>query len=170
MTKLRKKAKIIECFLLDKFRFVEIYSIEIFYFGRNLLCMKKVLCTIFIVLFVVILVGCGNDDNGKKVMNINYITLDDGTSAKKYDGQAQEFFNVTDTEPQAVKVTVNKISGELEIKIFNSEDETNMVYEGHDFPTDSFTVNVTDSGRYTILVTCKDFIGEYSFDYNLRVN
>lgn len=129
--------------------------------------MKKVLCAIFIVLFVVILVGCGSDDSGKRVMNIDYITLDDGTSAKKYDGQAQEFFNVTDTEPQTVKVTVNKISGELEIKIFRSEDESKTVYEGHDFLINSFTVNVTDSGRYTILVTCSHFVGEYNFEYNL---
>lgn len=131
--------------------------------------MKRLIFILIAALTVFAFAGCKEKDDGRRAMNIDYVTLENGASAKLMNGQAQEFFNVTATEPQTVEVSVEKISGELKIEIFNTENPQIMVYDGHDFPQSTFTVNVNDAGCYTILVTCEEFVGDYEFSYDLLI-
>ena len=66
-------------------------------------------------------------------------------------------------EGASVVVYVVHLAGELDIYITDSIG--NAVYEGHNPEMGSFTVNITESGRYTITVEGKRAEGSVSFKF-----
>lgn len=135
---------------------------------KNTLSKSKAIFTVlFVLLITTALIGCSAQKDENPKMNIDYGKRDDGTGFTVYNGEAQEFFGVADGKENAVDVTVKKESGSLRITIHKENDPDSIVYDGHDFPNESFTVTVKEPGRYRILVHAEEFVGSYKFSYDM---
>lgn len=124
-----------------------------------------------VVLTATLLMGCTADSSKSKNdytnMNIDYRTRADGSTYTVYNGKAQEFFGVAEGKENVVDITVKKEAGTLKITIHEENNPKNILYEGHDFPAEHFTVTAKAAGRYRILIEAKDFIGTYRFSYDM---
>ncbi len=128
---------------------------------------RSILSALLSLLILVGLSGCAAEKEDAVAMHIDYGKRADGSSYAVYNGDAQEFFEVAEGKENAVEVTVTKESGTLRITIHKEEDPDAVLYDGHDFPAAQFTVTAREPGRYRILVHAEDFIGSYSFRYDM---
>lgn len=116
-----------------------------------------------------LLCGCGAGNAGNEsgpTMTIDYVACEDGTQYTRYNGDAQEFFHVASGRENVVEVAVQRESGKLRITIQEEGNPENTLYDGNTFPSESFTVNATEPGRYRIWVHAENFIGTYHFSYD----
>lgn len=82
---------------------------------------------------------------------------------EKFSGYKIYKFNVGEGEEITVAVSITSESGELDAYIAKDNDKPNAVYEGNNIPTSDFTVNITESGEYTIRLDAENHKGSYSF-------
>jgi hypothetical protein len=120
--------------------------------------MKKL--NLIIPAFLILLLLCACTSGSGKVKNAAEVN----THAKMsmlYD----EFTGFKETkiqvdEGKTVVVSVNILTDSGSIDAYISKGETTEAdYEGHDIPTSSFTVTLSEAGRYTIRVDADDHSG-----------
>jgi uncharacterized membrane protein len=70
-------------------------------------------------------------------------------------------------ENETVEVVVSIVTekGSIDAYIAKDDDVANSSYEGHDIQTISFTVTLSESGRYTVRVDADKHTGSYSFSW-----
>lgn len=128
--------------------------------------MKKCLLGMVILLLLMTTASCGRQTHeGNPAMQIDYAA--DASGQARYNGDAQEFFQVAEGMESTVEVTIKQKSGTLQITISEESNPDNVVYDGHEFPGEFFTVTVSQPGRYRILVHAENFVGSYHFQYDL---
>lgn len=131
---------------------------------------KCILLTVLLLMLLPLFCGCvenNTKDDGIVHMNIDYKNREDGTSYTVYNGEEQQFFGVKEGGENVVGITVTTESGSLRITIHKQDDPESIVYDGHEFPSEYFTVTAKEPGRYRILVHAEDFVGAYKFTYDL---
>lgn len=95
------------------------------------------------------------EDNGPSKMSMSY---------EKFTGYKQTHITVKD-EPVVVAVEIETESGILDAYIAIDNDILNTSYLGHDIPTTSFTVTLSEPGYYTVRVDAENHSGSYSFTW-----
>lgn len=126
--------------------------------------LKKTLSTALLLLVLLLgLSGCSKKVTPAPHMQVDSKTAADGTTIWTYDGDEQRFFDVPEGCTGTVNVTVNQERGTLRILICREDDPTSIHYDGHDFPAEPFTVNISKAGRYCIRIHAERFVGTYRF-------
>lgn len=108
-----------------------------------------------------LLAGCRYQERHPK-MEVNVV--DDKVV---YDGTEQYFYEVETGTVGTLKVKVLKYDGELALKVFATEDRSQVAYKGNDIPTSDFEVILSEPGKYKVWVEAKKFKGSYGFDFSL---
>lgn len=121
--------------------------------------MKRILITLLALLML--LSGCtGSYTTKMSVENRNShsfsMRYDYFNGTKVYTIDAKE-------EHLAVKVDIVSDSGELAVTIAKGGETP--AYTGNQIPTSSFTVYLSDPGKYTVTITAQKHAGSYSFDW-----
>jgi hypothetical protein len=123
--------------------------------------MKKIVLSILILLILFGLSGC----SGEYTLG----SIENNTSTKMsmtyhyFRGEKEKKLTVDEGEPLVVSVDIKTESGTLDAYIINEDDE--YIYEGHDIPTSSFTVDLAEAGKYRIRVEAAKHKGSYSFTW-----
>lgn len=127
----------------------------------------KLLYIISAIILAAVISGCAAEEEAYPEMSIDCGTRADGSSYSVYNGDAQEYFGVAEGKENVVEISVKKESGYFRIIIHAEDEPDKVLYDGHDFPAESFTVTAREAGRYRILVHAEDFIGTYHFSYDM---
>lgn len=123
--------------------------------------MKKLILSLLILLMLFGLSGC----SGEYTLG----SIENNTSTKMsmtyhyFRGDKEKKLTVDEGETLVVSVDIKTESGTLDAYIINEDDE--YIYEGHDIPTSSFTVDLTEAGKYRIKVEAAKHKGSYSFTW-----
>ncbi len=83
----------------------------------------------------------------------------------EFTGYKQTHIDVEAGKPVMVVVSIVTEKGSIDAYIARDNDIANSSYEGHDVPTMSFTVTLSEPGRYTVRVDAKKHTGSYSFSW-----
>lgn len=127
---------------------------------------KAIISIVFTVLTLFGLCSCGYGAY-TTVMSVETSTLSEkAMSYEKFNGYKSYKFKVDEDETVTVAVKFTSESGKLSAYIAKDNDKSRAVYEGNDVPTSEFTVNITDSGDYTIRLDAENHKGSYSFKIN----
>jgi hypothetical protein len=125
--------------------------------------MKKAILLPLLLIVSLGLVGCS------KGMDIKIGAFENNTSTKmscsysKFDGVDEDKITVEEGETVIVSVAIETKDGSIDAYIINEKDE--YEYEGHDVPTSSFTVTLSEAGTYTMKVDANNHKGSYSFTW-----
>lgn len=118
-----------------------------------------------IIIIMLMLSGCtrgsqttimSKEHNTPTMMSMTY---------KKFSGYKETNITVKDGEPIKVDVNIVTKDGTINAYIAKDDDKTNCSYEGNDIQTSTFTVTLSDPGKYTIRVDAKDHSGSYEFSW-----
>jgi hypothetical protein len=83
----------------------------------------------------------------------------------EFNGYKQTHINVGENETVEVVVSIITENGSIDAYIAKDNDISNSSYEGHNIPTSSFTVTLSEEGSYTVRVDAKNHTGGYSFSW-----
>lgn len=83
----------------------------------------------------------------------------------KFSGYKQRDIKVEQGQALTVLVEVVTEKGSIDAYIAKDNDTADCAYEGHDIPTSSFNVTLSEPGEYTIRVDARDHKGSYSFEW-----
>ncbi|MDD4924145.1 MAG: hypothetical protein PHF74_04845 [Dehalococcoidales bacterium] len=83
----------------------------------------------------------------------------------EFSGYKQTHIDVRQNETVEVVVSIVTEKGSIDAYIAKDNDIANSSYEGHDIPTMSFTVTLSEPGRYTVRVDADKHKGSYSFSW-----
>ncbi|MDD3173652.1 MAG: hypothetical protein PHF63_08335 [Herbinix sp.] len=123
--------------------------------------MKKLLVIPLLLIILLGLSGCSSfeigaiESNASHKMSASYYRLS-GTKETK---------QLTVAEGETIDVSVDIVTKKGALDAYIYKDEDNYDYEGHDIPTSSFTVTLTEPGDYTIRVKADKHKGSYSFSW-----
>ncbi len=129
--------------------------------------MKKLILTFVLVLSLFLLFSCsrgaysvlmGQERNTPTSMAMTY---------EKFNGYKERTFTVGEDEHATVYVSFITESGELDAYI-TKEGDTEHEYIGNDVVNSTFTVDLTEEGKYTVRVEGKDHSGEYNFQWEIE--
>jgi hypothetical protein len=84
----------------------------------------------------------------------------------EFTGYKQTHIEVGENETVEVVVSIVTEKGSIDAYIAKDNDITNSSYEGHDIQTMSFTVTLSEPGRYTVRVDAEKHTGSYSFSWH----
>ena len=84
----------------------------------------------------------------------------------KFNGFKETSLKVEDGGEITVSVNIITEKGSIDAYIAKNSDQSEAAYEGHDVPTSSFTVTLSEPGTYTIRVDADDHCGAYSFSWD----
>jgi hypothetical protein len=83
----------------------------------------------------------------------------------EFTGYKQTHIDVGENETVEVVVSIVTEKGSIDAYIAKDNDTANSSYEGHNIPTMSFTVTLSEPGRYTVRVDADKHTGSYSFSW-----
>ncbi len=127
--------------------------------------MKDSVIIIILTFIAVVLTGCSSEKcNPQPHMDSEIITQENGGSLIRRNGEEHISFAVPDGSEGVVAVSVQRVSGNLNIVIAPEADSKSAVYEGRDVPSSEFTVYAKEAGDYKICVKAENFVGDYSFN------
>jgi hypothetical protein len=113
---------------------------------------------------LILLSGCdlnsNNIENGNEVNTPTEISM----VYDKFTGSRQTHIEVAENQPVTVIVEIVTDKGSLEATIVRDADN-DVRYEGHQIPTSSFTVELSDPGRYTLNIKTVNHAGSFSFKW-----
>lgn len=127
--------------------------------------MKKISVLYLVIIVMLVFSGCtrgsqvtvmSKEHNTSTMMSMTY---------KKFSGYKET--NVTVKEGEPVKIDVNIVTkdGTISAYIAKDDDKTDCSYEGNDIQTSTFTITLSDPGKYTIRVDAKNHSGSYEFSW-----
>ncbi len=106
-------------------------------------------------------VGSGTVKNGEEFNTPTKMSM----IYDKFDGYKQGRIDVNANEPVEVKVNIVTEGGSIAAYIAKDNEISHSSYEGHNIPTSSFTVTLTEPGNYTVRVDADNHTGGYSFSW-----
>lgn len=81
----------------------------------------------------------------------------------KFNGDKDKEITVEEGETLDILVDIVTKEGTLDVSIMDENKEYS--YEGHDLQTTSFTVTLSDPGKYTLKLEAKEHQGSFSFTW-----
>lgn len=131
--------------------------------------MKRILASILLVLTLALLTGCGNARTQSGVFINAAGNATRNHIDKKYDkfnGKITQKVTLKDKESCAVTIQMTTVSGSFKLSIVDKTG--NIVYEGNEkAPEDQFTVNVTETESFEIVLEAKDHQGSYNISWEI---
>jgi hypothetical protein len=88
---------------------------------------------------------------------------------EEFTGYKQTNINVEAGKPVVVVVSIVTEKGSIDAYIAKDNDIANSSYQGNDVPTMSFTVTLTEAGKYTVRVDAQKHTGSYSFSWETSI-
>jgi hypothetical protein len=125
--------------------------------------MKKLLLLLSILIMIFSLNGCAKSCSFQIGAVENSSSHKMSGSYYKLNGTKTKEITVKDGETLDISVDIKTKSGSIDVFIYNENKEYS--YEGNDVPTSTFTVSLTEPGKYTIEVKAKNHKGGYSFEW-----
>ncbi|MHC1696326.1 MAG: hypothetical protein AB9835_13870 [Eubacteriales bacterium] len=124
---------------------------------------KGIISAVLTVLMLLVLCSCSYGAY-TTVMSVETNTSSEkAMKYEKFNGYKSYKFKVDEGEAVTVAVNFTSESGKLSAYIAKDNDKSKAVYEGNDIPTSEFTVNITESGEYTIRLDAENHKGSYFF-------
>ena len=84
---------------------------------------------------------------------------------EEFTGYKQTHIDVEAGKPVEVIVSIVTEKGIIDAYIAKDNNIADSSYKGNDIPTSSFTVTLTQAGRYTLRVDADKHTGSYSFSW-----
>lgn len=126
--------------------------------------MKKKFLSSLIVAFMLFLTGCSGS-----WLIINGVTYNTpilfSMRYERFNGNKERSITVDANETLIITVTVETVSGLLDAYIAKDNNTDDCSYQGNDIQTTSFTVTLSQAGRYTIRVDADNHRGSFSFNW-----
>ena len=116
---------------------------------------------VFIPMFGACTTGSGTVKNGVEYNSSTKMAM----LYDEFTGYKQTHIDVGENETVEVVVSIVTERGTIDAYIARDNDVANSSYEGHDIPTMSFTVTLSEPGRYTVRVDTEKHTGSYSFSW-----
>ena len=124
--------------------------------------MKRNLIYPLILIAILGLCGCSKSQLTIGSMETNTMNKT-SMSYLLFTGSKEKKLTVNENEPLTVSVDIETEEGSLDVSIYNEAGEYS--YEGHDIETSTFTVTLSEAGKYTIKVEADEHKGSYSFTW-----
>ena len=123
-----------------------------------------VMCFLALTLF-----GCGRGNgNYHQVTAVGRVSSRTGTGIsskhKLLDGREQYTIHVPDGEELEVRVSILNQNGSLSLTIGKRDHAP--VYTGNDMKSGTFTVYLSESGDYSVIIDASNHEGSYSLDWD----
>lgn len=121
--------------------------------------MKKLTILLFLIIFLLGLCGCSY---------VNIIAVSTSSSSKMYasyvrlNGSREHTITVKDGEPVTVTADIVTKKGTLDVYIYQNK---TYYCEKRDVPTSSFSVPLTEPGKYKLKIVADQHKGSYSFQW-----
>jgi hypothetical protein len=86
-------------------------------------------------------------------------------SYDRFTGNRQTELVVKEGRPVVITAVITTRSGRLDAWIVPDNKDMDNAYEGHNLPTSTFSVRLTEPGYYTIRTDAQDHAGSLSFSW-----
>jgi hypothetical protein len=118
---------------------------------------------IAIVLIVICFAGCTTGGYSVLIMDENSGADHWDATYEKFNGYKQREITMSDEGSHAFTVEIVTNSGDLRLKIEDSEG--NELYTGHEFPSSPFEVTADEGGKYTIRLDADSHSGSFNITW-----
>lgn len=122
--------------------------------------MKKLILPLLLVI-VLAFTGCSNYIELGAIGQSN--SHEFSSSYIKLSGTKVHTLKVKEGETISIAADIVTKKGNLDVYIYKNKDKNE--YEGNDVKTDSFTVKLSEPGKYTIKVVAKNHKGSFKFKW-----
>jgi len=68
-------------------------------------------------------------------------------------------------ESGVIDFSITNVSGNIDIKVYRSDDSENPFYEEYNIPSSNFSVDLHGEGEYIVWITAKSFAGKYEISW-----
>ena len=121
------------------------------------------------ILLLILLFGCTGCKESTAAPNPALpemrIDLENGKSV--YNGLEQRFYQVEPGQSGLLTISVQAQEGSLSIYVFPTGEPNHYHYRGRDIPSSAFTVELPDTGEYTVRVEADHFSGSYELVWSI---
>ena len=116
--------------------------------------------------FILLFAGCSNEtetiiggveDNSSTRLSMSYDT---------FTGYRESIIRVSENQQVVVRVDIETESGRINAYIAKDNDLDNSTYQGNEIKTSSFTVNLKESGEYTLRIDANKHVGSFTFSWD----
>ncbi|MGM9641988.1 MAG: hypothetical protein ACI3XI_02130 [Eubacteriales bacterium] len=98
-------------------------------------------------------------------MNIEF-----GENGMIRNGTEYYTYQVEEGQKGIISISITKVSGRLDIDIYQVGSNDKQDYTGRDLDSASFDVIVDETGEYKVCFTAKDFVGSYEIRWRTEDN
>lgn len=93
------------------------------------------------------------------------MTIDIGEDGLIRNGTEYYTYKVEQGYEGIVSISIYKKSGVIDIDIYPTNRKDDTQYKGRDLDSATFSVILSETGEYKVLITAKDFVGDYKIGW-----
>ena len=124
------------------------------------------ICVLFLLVATAILItACANGKREDHVDANGTMNIDFGEDGMIRNGTAYDTYQVEEGQKGIISIRVSKISGRLDIDVYQVDSKDTPNYTGRDLDSASFDVIVEEPGEYKVCFTATEFVGDYEINW-----
>lgn len=126
----------------------------------------RIISLCLLVVAVILITSCADSSRNHSTDTNETMNIAFGENGMIRNGTEYKTYQVEEGQKGIISVRISKLSGRLDIDIYQVGNEDKPNYTGRDLDSASFDVIAGEPGEYKVRLTATEFVGEY--EINLR--
>ena len=127
-----------------------------------------VLC--LLVAAVLSITACTNDKSENYADANGTMNIDFGEDGMIRNGTEYDTYQVEEGQKGIISIRVSKVSGRLDIDVYQADSKDDPDYTGRDLDSASFDVIVEERCEYKVCFTATEYVGNYEINWKTEDN
>ena len=125
----------------------------------------QILSLCLLVAAVISITACTNSKKDSHADMNGTMNMDFGENGMIRNGTEYDTYQVEEGQKGIISIRVSKVSGRLDIDVYQVSNEDDSDYTGRDLDCASFDVIVEKPGEYRVCFTATEFVGDYEISW-----
>ncbi|MGN1347422.1 MAG: hypothetical protein ACI4VI_00635 [Acutalibacteraceae bacterium] len=126
----------------------------------------RIISLCLLVVAVILITSCTDSNRSHSTDTNETMNIDFGENGMIRNGTEYRTYQVEEGQKGIISIRISKVSGRLDIDIYQVGGEDKPNYTGRDLDSASFDVIAEEPGEYKVRLMATEFVGEY--EINLR--
>lgn len=130
----------------------------------------KIISLCLLVVAVISITACTNDKSDNYADANGMMNIDFREDGMIRNGTEYDTYQVEEGQKGIISISVSKVSGRLDIDVYQVDSKDDPDYTGRDLDSASFDVIVEKPGEYKVCFTATEFVGNYVIKWRTEDN
>ncbi|MGN1415752.1 MAG: hypothetical protein ACI4XF_02845 [Oscillospiraceae bacterium] len=125
----------------------------------------KIISLCLLAAAVISITACTNGHRDYSTDTKGTMNIDFGEDGMIRNGTEYNTYQVEEGQQGIISINISKVSGRLDIDVYQVGNEDDPDYTGRDLDSASFDVIVEEPGEYKVCFTAAEFVGDYGIHW-----